>query len=100
MKRMQGKLFTCILSCVLMVVFSGCSMLRRHDAAIDKTPIPHSSSKTDTLREACIRVCDHDHDMCNAGPASRSQIFDAPQQMLGSGAACDQSMRDCIKNCR
>lgn len=83
-----------------MVVLGGCSLLHRHDTSSDNVVIPRTAATTDTKREACVRACSKDHDLCNDGPSSRNETFDAPQQIVGASAACDQSLRDCLKYCR
>jgi uncharacterized protein YceK len=89
-----------VLCVVLAVMVSGCSVLRSRDTSSDTVTIPRTSSATDTKHEACVRACSRDHDTCNDGPASRNETFDAPQTIVGAGAACDQSLRDCLKYCK
>lgn len=85
---------------IILLTCDGCSLLRNRDVASDSVALPSQSASTDTLREACIRSCNHDHEMCSAGPSSRNDTFDAPKQVLGASAACDQDLRSCLRNCR
>ena len=91
--------FTAFLLCSMLVLAS-CSYLQSRNTSSDSVAIPRTAPTTDTKREACARACSHEHDICNDGPASRNQTFDAPQQFVGAGAACDQSLRDCLKYCK
>jgi hypothetical protein len=83
-----------------LLVLANCSYLRGRDTSADNIVIPHSDATTDTKREACVRACSHDHDICNDGPESRNDTFDAPQQFVGAAAGCDQSLRECLKTCK
>ena len=94
----RGKYFTALFLCALML--SNCSIWRARDMSADHVVIPKTSSSTDTMREACVRACDRDHDTCNAGPSARDEAFDAPKQILGASAACDQAFRDCLRYCK
>lgn len=97
--KARRNFFTALLV-LCMMVFSGCSYLRSRDTSTDTVVIPHTDAKTDTKREACVRSCSHEHDVCNDGPSSRNETFDAPQQFVGASAGCDQSLRDCLKYCK
>lgn len=100
MKYPNPAIFFLLGIAVFLFFLNGCAWLRSPDAVEDNVILPRSPAATDTLREACIRSCNHDHDTCNEGPASRAETFDAPRQILGAGAACDKSLRTCLKACR
>ncbi len=81
-------------------LLSSCSYLRSPDTSPDSIPVPRTSATTDTKREACVRACSNERDICDAGPESRNQVFDAPQTVVGAAAGCDQSLRDCLRYCK
>lgn len=88
--------------CLMLSVclLSGCSYLRSPDTSTDSIEVPHTSATTDTKREACVRACNSERDICDAGPESRNQVFDAPQTVVGAAAGCDKSLRDCLRYCK
>jgi hypothetical protein len=100
--RVKGrdKCITVLLTLLCLIVLPNCSYLRNRDTTTDNALLPQSSPLTDTKREACVRACSHEHDTCNDGPSSRNDAFDAPKQFVGASAACDQSLRSCLKYCR
>ncbi len=102
--RVQAKERKAVLTalCLMLGLYalSGCSYLRSPDRSADSIEVPHTSSTTDTKREACVRACNQERDICNAGPESRNQVFDAPQAVVGAGAGCDQAMRNCLRYCK
>ena len=97
--KMRRKSFTAFLL-LGMLLLTNCTWLHSRDTSSDNVAIPRTAATTDTKREACARACSGEHDICNAGPASRNEAFDAPQQFVGASAACDQSLRDCLKTCK
>ncbi|NDE89609.1 MAG: hypothetical protein EB059_00500 [Alphaproteobacteria bacterium] len=101
--KTRGMILAALLVLSSVAMLSGCSYLRGRDRAVDTIPIPRTSASTDTKREACVRACNNDHDLCMAGPPSRNTntaLFDAPAQIIGASAGCDQAMRDCMKMCK
>lgn len=59
-----------------------------------------TSSENDTKREACIRACNSEHALCGESEATRFDGADMPSGMIGAAAACDQSLRQCLKSCK
>lgn len=59
-----------------------------------------SAQETDTKREACIRACNSEHALCGESEATRFDGADMPSGIIGAAAACDQSLRSCLKTCR
>lgn len=95
----RRKPFTAFLLLGLLVLAS-CTWLHSRDTSTDSIEVPRTASTTDTKREACVRACNNERDICNAGPESRNQVFDAPQTVVGAAAGCDQSLRECLKSCK
>jgi hypothetical protein len=52
-----------------------------------------------TNAERCVRACNQQHDRCYDAPDTRFESYGEPRHVIGMGAACDQTLKDCQKDC-
>jgi hypothetical protein len=62
-------------------------------------PAASSAPEDDTRRESCMRSCKQEATICGEAGATRMESYDAPK-IIGAQAACDQSLRACLKKCK
>jgi hypothetical protein len=58
-----------------------------------------AAEDTDTRREACIHACERDYTNCRDTTGARLDTFDAPSNIIGTGAACDRELKECLRRC-
>lgn len=58
-----------------------------------------AAEDTDTRREACIHACERDHTNCRDTTGARLDTFDAPSNIVGTGATCDKELQECLRRC-
>jgi hypothetical protein len=77
----------------LTLLLAGCSLLSRETKSYaDDSPMTRS--------EMCARACNQQHDRCYDASDTRFESYGEPRQVIGMGAACDHTLKDCLSGCR
>lgn len=97
MGRFLGPLFFLFLTLSL----GACATFWRAPPAVDPLPqVSSGNAAMDTAREACIRTCKRQNDICREGASPRFENYGDAPQGLGAGTPCDASLSRCLSGCR